>query len=60
MKKKTAIRQVGAAKQKRKSIKAGTTPRGLKPKKKGNSKINDQIKKSICNWIMHHQQVVQS
>ena len=25
-----------------------------------NSKINDQIKKSLYNWIMHHSQVVQS
>ena len=32
----------------------------MKPKRKGNSKINDQIKKSLYNWIMHNPQVVQS
>ena len=33
---------------------------GIEKKRKGNSKINDQIKKSLYNWIMHHPQVVQS
>ena len=51
---KTAIRRVGAAKSKRKEIKSGTTPWASKPKKKVNSKINDQIKKSLYNWIMNH------
>ena len=60
MKKKTAIRRVGASKLKRKAIKAGTTPWVLKPNRKVNSKINDQINKSIYNYIMHHPQVLQS
>ena len=33
---------------------------GKEKKRKGNSKINDQIKKSIYNWIIHHPKVVQS
>ena len=33
---------------------------GIEKKRKGNSKINDQIKKSLYNWIMHHPQVAQS
>ena len=40
VKKKTATRQVGAAKSKRKAIKSGTKPWALKPKQKGNSKID--------------------
>ena len=27
---------------------------------RGDSKINEHIKKSLYNWIMHHPQVVQS
>ena len=57
--KKTAYRRVGAAKSKRKEIKFGNTPWALKQKRKGNSKINEQIEKSIYNWIIHHPQVVQ-
>ena len=58
--KKTATRQVGAAKYKRKAIKYGNTPWSLKKKQKCNSKINEQIKKSPYNCIMQHPQVVQS
>ena len=32
----------------------------MKPKKKRNSKIDEQRKKSLYNWVMHHPQVVQS
>ena len=32
----------------------------MKQKRKVNSKIDEQIKKYIYNWIMHTQQVVQS
>ena len=60
VKKKTAIHQVRAAKSKHKSIKAGNMSWALKPKRKGNPKINDQIYKSLYNWIMHHPQVFQS
>ena len=56
----TAICRFGAANLKRKTIKLGTTQWALKPKQKGNSKINNQIKKSLYNFIMHHPQVVQS
>ena len=57
---KTAVRQVGAAKSKRKAIKSGNIPWVLKQKQKGNSKINYHIKKSLYNWIINHPQFVQS
>ena len=60
MKKKTATCRFGYVKSKRKSIKYGTTPWALKKNLKGNSKINDQIKKSLYNWIMYHPKVFQS
>ena len=59
MKKKTAICRVGDAKLKRKAIKSGTTLWALEPKRKVNSMINNQIKKSLYNWIMYNPQVVQ-
>ena len=37
----------------------GTKTWVLKQKRKGNSKINDQIKKYMYDWIMNHPQVVQ-
>ena len=58
--KKTAYYRVGDAKSKRKAVKFGSTSWALKQKRKGNSKINEQIKKSLYNWIMHHPQVTQS
>ena len=60
VKKKTAYRRVGAAKYKRKEIKIGNKPWELKQNKKGNSEIDEQIKKYFLNWIMYHPQVVQS
>ena len=32
----------------------------MKPNQKGNSKMNNQIKKYLYNWIIHNPQVVQS
>ena len=58
--KKTAYLKVGASKSKRKAINFGNTPWLFKQKLKEHSKINEQIKKSLYNWIMHHPQVVQS
>ena len=58
--KKTAYRQVGAAKSKRKEIKFGNTSWALKQRRKRNSKIDEQIRKSLYNWIIHHPQFVQS
>ena len=59
MKKKTANPQFGYSKSKHKAIKYGTPPWALKPKRKVNSKIYEQVKKSIYNWIMHHPKVLQ-
>ena len=56
VKNKSSTRRVGAAKSNRKAIKTRTIPLVLKPKQKGNPKINYQIKKSLYNWIMHHPQ----
>ena len=47
VKSKTSTRLFGAAKSKRKAIKYVTTPWALKQNRKGSSKINDQIKKSL-------------
>ena len=58
MRKKPATCRFGASKSKRKSIKYGTTQWALKQKRKGNSKIDEQINKSLYNWIMHHPQLV--
>ena len=60
VKSKTAYRWVEAAKSKRKAIKFRNTPWALKKYLKGNSKIDEHIKKSLYNWIMHHPQVLQS
>ena len=60
VKKKTSYRRVGSAKYKRKAIKFGNTPCALKQKRKGYSKLDEQIRKSLYNWIIHHPQVVQS
>ena len=60
VKKKNICRQVGAARSKRKAIKYGNTPWALKQNRKGNSKIHEQIKKPLYNWIMHHPQVLKS
>ena len=58
--KKTTYLQVGAAKSKRKAIKFRNKPWALKQKQKVNSKIGEQIMKSLYNQIMHHPQVLQS
>ena len=49
VKKKTATCQFGASKYKGKAIKYETSPWKLKHNRKGNSTINDKIKKSLCN-----------
>ena len=56
--KKTAYHQVGDDKSKCKAIKFGNTPWGLKQKRKGPSKISEEIKNYLYNWIMHHPQVL--
>ena len=59
-KKRTTISRVGAAKSKRRSIKAGFGLWKNKTKRKGYSKINEQIKHKLYKWITRHTQVVQS
>ena len=58
--KKTAYRWVRYAKYKRKAIKDVNTPLTLKQKRKGDSKIDEHIKRSLYKWIIHHPKVVQS
>ena len=60
VKKKTAYRQVGADKSKRKALKCGNIPWALKQKRRWNSIIDEKIKKSLYNWIKNNPQVVQS
>ena len=59
VKNKTEKRRVGAAKSKRKAIKAGNSLWNKGKKRKGHSKINDQIKHNLYAWIKSHPQVVQ-
>ena len=60
LKEKTSTCRSKATKSENKVIESGTTTWELNKKRKVNSRINDQIKKSLYNWIMHHPQVVQS
>ena len=49
VKNRTTTRQFGAVKCKRKEIKYKTPPWAFKKKRKVNSKVNDQLKKSLDN-----------
>ena len=60
VKKKTVKRGVGAAKTKRKPIKVGNILWTNITKLKGNSKINDQIRRNMYAWITPHPQNVKS
>ena len=60
VKNKTSTHRFGAAKSKQKEIKYGNKPCSLKQERKLNSKINEQIKKSLYNWIMNHPQIMRS
>ena len=60
IKKKSAKRHVGAAKSKRRTMIVGNILWTNKKKRKGNSKINEQIKRNLYAWITRHPQVVQS
>ena len=58
--KETAYRQVEAAKSKRNAIKYENTPQELKQKRKWHSKISEEIRKSLYNWIINNPQFWQS
>ena len=60
VKQKTAKRRIGAAKSKQRAMKVGTSLWNKKTKRKGNSQINEQIKRNLYAWITLHPQVVQS
>ena len=60
VKPKTEKRRIVAAKSKRKSMKVGNSLWTNKIKRKGHSKINDQIKINLYEWITCHPQVLQS
>ena len=59
VKPKTAKRCFVAAKSRRKSMKVCNSLWTKKTKRKGNSKINEQIKRNLYTWITRHPQVVQ-
>ena len=56
----TAKRRFVAAKLKRKSMKVCNSLWTKTTKRKGHSKINEQIKSNLYTWITRHPQVVQS
>ena len=58
VKSKTAVRGVGCAKSKRKSIRAGSMMWSIIPNSKRHTKINEQVKKYLCNFILQHSQVL--
>ena len=58
--KKNTYLQVVAAKSKLKEIKYGNTPWALKKNRKVHSKISEEIRKFLYNWIVHYPQVVPS
>ena len=49
-----------AAKSKFKGIRSGSTVCSSIPKRRGHSKINQQVKKALYNWILQYPQVVHS
>ena len=60
VKNKTAKGCIGDAKPKHRSMKVGNNLRTKKTKRKRHSKINEQIKRNLYEWITCHSQVVQS
>ena len=60
VKNKTAERCIVAEKPKRKSMKVGISLCTNETKRKGHSRINENIKRNWYTWITRHPQVVQS
>ena len=60
VKPKTAKQRIVAAKYKHIAMKVSNRLWNKKTKLKGNSKINEQIKRNLYTWITRHPQVVQS
>ena len=60
VKPKTEKRHIVAAKSKRRAMNVGTIQWTKKTRRKGNSKINEQIKRNLYAWITRHTQVFQS
>ena len=56
----TAKRRFVEAKSRRKALKVGTSQWTKKIKRKGHSKINEQIKRNLYAWVTRLPQVVQS
>ena len=59
VKNKTDVRQVGAAKSKRKAIRSDSTLGLIIPQKRVYKKITERVKKYLYNFILQHPQVVQ-
>ena len=57
---KTAKRRFVAAESKRKTMKVCNSLWTKKNKRKGHSKITEQLKRNLYTWITRHPQVVQS
>ena len=54
VKQKTAVRQVCAAKSKRKATIAGSMLCSIIPNRRGHTKINEWVNKYLYNWILQH------
>ena len=59
-KKKTSVLRVSAAESKRKAMRAGSMLWSSIPNRKGHTKINEQVRISLYNFILQHPQAVQS
>ena len=57
IKNETAVRRVGFAKSMCKTIRSGSMLRSSIPKRKGHTKINEQVKEFLYNCILQHPQV---
>ena len=60
VKKKAAVRRVGAARSKNKATRAGSMSWSRIKKRKVHTKINAQVKKYLYNWILQHSQALKS
>ena len=60
VKKNTSVRRLGAEKSNQKATKSISMLWSSRPKRCGNTKINEQVKTYLYNWILKHPQVVKS
>ena len=59
LKQNTSVRRLGAEKSNQNATKSISMLWSSRPKRCGNTKINEQVKTYLYNWILKHPQVVQ-